>query len=567
MRATYLRPETGQIEGCFDGLFHEAEKNSKNGNVGMLDSAATADFTTSALAESGSGAIQLPPQVQRVMNRLKDGDRHRVLDSVLMGMSVYKHEHGCLPTADVIEAALSQGFSAGFGFDPQGHVLDSAGKPLLDGLGTSEHSDPISAFPNRIVVAILSALAEAVPFATYLPADIGSNEARLGIVSHQAGSTFGGYTAGDLMDGINIGQPYLGSERRLTLTLAVGRDTAAGQFTTQLTGGDGVQVLRGRTIVFVNGYPVAAEAPNVNSGIANSPISGVANIAGTQYAVSGYIVIASGVVSLNFSPALPVNSVVESEAFIDYEASPGLSPEMISQVQTYTLYASPWRARARQTIDSKTQYQNEISMDLQSETLIAIRNQFANERHYNCLRKAMSIAQNRQFTFDFAYSIQIGHKMRAQIWQDSQAIIGQADQTMANDTMDHGITHMYVGENVAAQFRGLPAEIWEPSGIVARPGIYRLGRLFGIYDVYYTPRVVAEADANAQILAIGRSTQPARCPLVLGDAVPPTYMPLAFNDDFRFGQGFYARNFTSVNPHQPSASGAALINITNLFGS
>jgi hypothetical protein len=238
----------------------------------------------------------------------------------------------------------------------------------------------------------------------------------------------------------------------------------------------------------------------------------------------------------------------------------------VTQVSTHSLFASPWRALADQTVDSKTQYGNELGLDLQSENLMAIRNQFAMERHYAALVKLLALAQNNQATYAFAWSTQGAEKTRARIWQDAMAVIGVVDQQMAEDTMDHGISHMYVGKTIAAQLQSLPEDIFIKSGIQVKPGIFRLGRLFGRYEVYYTPKIVLEnvGAGTAQILCIGRSTQVARCPIVMGDAVAPTYMPLAMQQDMKYRQGFYARNFTAVNPHIPSAKGAALINITGL---
>ena len=105
-----------------------------------------------------------------------------------------------------------------------------------------------------------------------------------------------------------------------------------------------------------------------------------------------------------------------------------------------------------------------------------------------------------------------------------------------------------------------------PSGVAARAGVYRIGRLFGKYDCYYSPKVVSQATdrTTAKVLAVGRSTNVARCPIVLGDAVAPTFLDLNMNDDLKAQQALYSRDFTKVNPHQPSALGCALINITNL---
>lgn len=548
-RAQYLDPQAENVENFCDSVYSQAV-----GESAVLDSA-TATRTSKELLAGAD--LKLPPAVEEVMNLMPDEERHRVLDAVQFGMKIHEREHACLPTADLIIAALQQGVSASKNLDAKGRVLDS--------VGSTAHHDQISAQPNRIVVAITSALAEAIPFATYLPTDIGSNEARLGIVSHLAGSNFGSYTQNEIMDGVNIGKTYLAAERRITLTLDAERDAAAGAFTTQVSSGSAMAMLRGRTKILVNGYPCAYESYNTAATAANSQITGGIKIGATDYSITGHVVVATGVVTITaISPAFPVGTVVEAEGVIDYEANPALAPSIMTQVSTYSLFASPWRALADQTIDSKTQYSNELSLDLQSENLMAIRNQFSMERHYAALFKLKALAVNSSRTYNFAWTTQGTEKTRARIWQDAMAVIGVADQVMAEDTMDHGISHMYVGKNVAAQLQSLPSDLFVSSGIQVRPGIFRLGRLFGRYEVYYTPKLITETSTTSQILCIGRSAQVARCPIVLGDAVAPTYMPLSMQTDMKYRQGFYARNFTEVNPHQASAMGAALINITDM---
>lgn len=547
-RAQYLDPNAAELETFLDSA-HARARDGQDGTA--LDSARVGEVGAEIVKEG-----KLPASLQAVINQMPEKDRSRVLDSVLIGAEIYRKEHGVMPTGDLLQAALQQGSVAGRELDAHGRVLDA--------VGSTDHHDQISAQPNRIVVAITSAIAEAIPFATYLPTDIGSNEARLGIVSHQAGSLFGGYTQGELLDGVNVGKPYISSERRIALALASDRLTATGKVTGVVGGNEDTPLLRGRTIVLVNGFPSAYESHNTSSSAANSPISGGVNLGGVDYAVSGSVTVATGAVSLAFTPALPADTAVEVEGFIDYEKAPDLTPRIITQVQTFSLFANPWRVIADQTVDSKTQYSNELSLDLQSENLMAIRNQFGMERHYASLAKLKALAISNARTYDFDWSGQKSDKTRSKIWQDFLAVLTVSDQVMAEDTMDHGITHLYVGKILAGQFATLSREIFEPSGITARPGIFRLGRLYGRYEVYYTPKGLTETNSTAQMLCIGRSVQVARCPIVLGDAVAPTYLPLAMNIDMKYRNAFYARNFTGVNPHQPSAKGAALINVTNL---
>jgi len=156
-------------------------------------------------------------------------------------------------------------------------------------------------------------------------------------------------------------------------------------------------------------------------------------------------------------------------------------------------------------------------------------------------------------------------KTRAMIVQDMQGILSALSQQMAINTMAYGISHLYVDQYMAGIFQSLPSEMWEGSGVQVRPGIYRVGRLFNQYEVYYAPKVVpAYSGGTSAILCFGRAPDVTRNPFILGDAVPPTVIPLGVGTDLRRGAGFYARNFTDVNPHLPSSLGCAILTVQDI---
>ena len=64
----------------------------------------------------------------------------------------------------------------------------------------------------------MSAMAEAIPFAGYVPADIGSNEAKSLILHNRAKSSWGGYAANGAIDGTFNGEPYMMPNRLIALT-------------------------------------------------------------------------------------------------------------------------------------------------------------------------------------------------------------------------------------------------------------------------------------------------------------------------------------------------------------
>lgn len=547
----YFKRETAEVAQFVDNLKDNAVK------AGTFDSAAAADFI--ATASNQNSGVKVPETLQVVLDEAKGDDAALVTRAILDGVSAYESQHGIAAPADVIEQALHLAFA----------TTDSARRKFSLDSASSAHHDALSLQPNRAIVAILSAMGDAIPFAHYLPADIGSNEAVLAIMSHNAGNTYGRYAEGGLMDGSLSGDTYVSSSRINKSMPVVDTGAVTGKLTTIQTtdetcdaGAAAVKLLRGRSLVYVNGVLAAKEVDSTGSG--NSPVSGNITIAGTNYVIGGTINTDTGVYALTTTPKMPVTIPVVVEGFIDYERAPELTPSIITAVNTYKLHAKPWRVTTHQTIDSRTQMANELGLDPYSESVIAIQAQFANERHYEVLAKARRLAANNQVDYDFEWAARSPQMNRAMLWIDFGHVLAAASQQMALDTMNHGITHLYVGKNVAAQFMSLPREIFEPSGVAERPGIFRIGRLFGRFEVYYTPKGITESDTASQILCVGRATDVTRNPFILGDAVPPTVIPLSVGADLKQGAGFYARNFTAVNPHGPSSLGCALINITNL---
>jgi hypothetical protein len=553
-KLTYHKTETQEAAAFASQLKESAAPG------GTFDSVAANEFISGAINQNEG---MVPQNMQILFDEMDADGRAKVSRAILDGISGYELAHGTEAPGDLIEQALHSAYATSDHAKKEFHLatMDSA---------SSNHADNLSLQPNRAIVAILPVFSEAIPWAHYLPSDIGSNEAKLAILSHQAGNAYGAYAAGGLMDGSLSGDAYITSSRIHKTTSNAGAHTGqltsvqATDETCQAAGGSAVAVnlLRGRSIVYVNGQVAAREISQSGSG--NSTVSGSITISGTAYQIGGTINTDTGVIALTSTPALDNAVPVVVEGFIDYERMPQLTPSIITAVETFPLFAKPWRVTTHQTIDSRTQMSNELGLDPYTESIIAIQGQVGNERHYDALRKARRLGLNNTDTFDFAWATQGAQKVRAQVLQDFSAKLCAKSQQMAIDTLSHGISHLYVDANFMAQLMGLPRDLFQPSGLPERAGIYRIGRLFGRYEVYYTPKVLTDSNSASQVLCIGRANDVTRNPVVLGDAVPPTVLPLSMNADMKTGAAFYARNYTEVNPHAPSAMGVALINITNM---
>jgi hypothetical protein len=546
LQREYFNAKTAEVSQYAENLRDNASRE------GTFDSAAAASLRT-------DNAVAVPEKLQAVLDEAGDS-ASQIEKAVFDGIGIYEAAHGVSVPADVVEQAIHAAYN---------NTSDQRRRIALDS-ATSLHHDQLSLQPNRAVVSILSIFAEAIPFAHYLPADIGSNEAKLAIMSHKAGSTFGAYTQNGLMDGINSGGSYLSSARTDSTTFDGTAAAATGKVTAvQLNEDDcdpaagDLKVLRGRSMVYINGQVVARENLT-GSGSGNNSISGSATIGGTTYAIAGTINTDTGAYSLTATPNMPNGTKAFVTAFIDFEANPALTPTILSAVDVFSLYATPWRVKARHSIDSRYQMANELGLDPAGEAVIAMQGQFSNERHYDALTKGKRLGALNPGTFDLNYTTRSDQLVRSDMWRDFAYPLALASQRMAIATMAYGVTHLYVGQRVASQLLSLPGDMFQPSGIPPRAGIYRLGRLFGQYEVYFTPKGLNETSTTAEVLAVGRAADVARNPIVLGDSVSPMVVPLATGDDMSNGTAFYARTFTEVNPHGASSQGFSLITITGL---
>jgi len=554
------------------GNFLTALKGVATKEEGMaLDSASVADFMSSVNNQSASiNGFELPDSMKALQDELRPEQFANIIKAALDGASAYRYEHGCELPPDVLESAFAQAYSttrhaAKKHHLPKSHALDSA---------SNEASDPLALQTNRAVSSILSTTMSACPFAMYLPFDIGSNEAKLVIVSHQAGYETGQYSKSDSLDGANSGDVFMSAERVHTGT----RGTPSGlavAYTGKLTkkqltratcdqaAGD-LKLLKTRAVAYVNGQRAAVERdPGV--------ISGSITIGSVTHTLAGTINNDTGNFSITVtaSSGAPLGAAlpVLVKSYIDFERDASVTPSIITHAEPYIIHANEYRGFVSVTPGAKTQMSNELGIDPTTQSMVTMQNHTVNERHYNALFWLSQLSRQNADTFSFDWNERKLQMNVASIFNDMQVPINELSQQMVLDTFSYGIKYGYVTRKMAGLISGLPMTIFEPSGIAPRPGVYRVGRLFGVIDIYYCPKVdiIAETSTASTMLFIGGAMEAARCPVVFGDAVAPIIQPLGIGSDMKSGFTMYSRNFTEVNPHIPSSKGCARLDVTNLI--
>jgi uncharacterized Zn-binding protein involved in type VI secretion len=552
----------------------------------LLDSASSAHTPH---AGSFDELAALRPLLDRMPH---DSQRHALFDSIKSGVEIYAAQHGRKPGADVLNYALGIVFQDSFNPLAVKNATSHsslANQPLLDS-ASSAHHDNYSLMPNQIIAAVLGVFDTAIPFAQYVPVNIGSNEALIAPISFSAANSVGNRATGDSLTGINAGAMAMGSERVIdlkvpaaggtgpftaTVTAQFGKRGTATEFTPAAVSATNyiTPLLRGRAYVTVNGIPVARESSQNGSG--NSALAGTATlmVAGvpTSFAITGTVNDATGDISVSSAPALPANTKLHATVYVDFEnkANASVVPMVKVDATRYSIFASPAHGAVDITQSARTQFSNELGLDPRAQALVGLRTEYSISRLITALNKMSLVASSNSTTYDFDFASQKQQKNRAQIMVDFCVKIAGESQKMANRSGDQGITHIFVTGIMRDMFLGMEAGLFVSSGVTDTAGIYRLGTLQGKYEVYYSPTVLkdtsAAGGATSTVLCIGRGSNPVFAPILVGDAVAPMLFQASTTASGTATDGFYARTFTEINPDPRFAGNACEIVVSNLL--
>jgi len=536
----------------------------------FLDSvSAASDAIETAI--TGQNSLGVPDGFAQLLDEVGTAGKAPVIAAFLDSIADYETQHNQAPSPDLLEFTLNAAYqqtrnNIKRNYAAAGAILDDASNMLPEN-GAMQ--------ANRAIVSITTALTSAIPWATTLPTDIGSGEAKLIIVNHNATNHFGQYEAGANIDGINSGRAYITSSRFDKIVIGAG-GTGTGQLTSVQTDSDNcaavagdvvaVKLVKGASVVYANGHQVAKE---VTTQTAVSNLSGSVTLSNVTYSLSGTVNTDTGEISVASSPALPNGSELIVEGIIDYNRQSAIIPSIGLDSSVYSLFASPWRASAMVGVDARTQFNNEAGIDPMSQLMAALQRQLMNEKHYLALTYGRRLALENQASFAIDTWLATGAQTREQSIENISIPLGAVSQKMAVNTNSYGVSHVYCGQKVKSWLNLLKnSSRFVSSGIRDYPGIHRIGTLDGIYEFYYSPSINETTDGNdittAELLCVGQSQDVARSAVVMGQAVSPLLLPTNRTLNLDEGVGYFEKTFIKPNPHTPSAKGFALITLTGL---
>lgn len=490
-------------------------------------------------------------------NKTNKDDRYSVKQAILDGIEDYKRMHGVEPSVEVVTSAVRQGK----------FYLDDilSGEPSAN----SQASNSRALVPRDAIISIRAAIMSSIPFAHYLPADT-RGEAKFILVTHSSGNKCGMYKADTLLDGLAGGDVFIRSDRTHKMESS-DQATYTGKITPIMTSLDTCDqaaqphpLYSARSELIVNGIVVATSQMSTSE---KDNFSGVFSLHDKEISItSATINIKTGEATVTFNPALEANDEVKVRGYLNVEANSAnySSPEIKTDTFTRSLWATPYRAKVVVTPEALSQFQNEIGVDPKFEGIMVARSLLSQENLYKALSDGCEIGKHNGLsaTFDYNWSEAGKNKSTAEITAELLAMIGKISQDMANTNGSHGVSHIYVDEKVRAILLALDPKYFVPSGIEDRAGAYRLGRLAGKYEVYYTPKGLR---TGTNMLLIGaNASNSAFNPVIIGDATPPQIQPANPTvDSPNSGSWLLGKAFLSQNPYSDYAKSYASITVTN----
>lgn len=573
--------------GRFMGKIRESEKS--NSGLALFDSIEDQ---------------HIPQCLKNIFDGIGDTPKNRahIMQGINIGRAAYREKSGGQePTDAMIACAISAGAALHYRgvegtskseFDSvSGAVVGESDK--FDNFNV-DHHEAISIVPAMTVVTIATALANSLPIVAMLPNPIGSNEVPLVYARMTAGSTMGGFTQGDFLDGDKASRAYLENRFRFAMALDTGTtykvtprvhylDYAA---KTPDTGTPVAPFQGGRVVIKVNGVEVANDRSRDNTkksgSTAMTAITGVVIAATPVLVTSGSANLDTHLITVVFSAALPVGAIVTAHVIFDYERKDPTTKQLILHPPTVdmaleydSVLAGASRTSLEASIDSITQMQNELGVGFLPAALALVQNKFYFEQTLRLLDEAKERAENNGRTATFDMSRGVSGDLAAG-FNTTAELMGEVSKTIAAAMLDINQTtgasasafDLFVSNKGAVFFDSMNADHFDRANtnFASHTQIVRIGSLKNGVNVYHIPTstgLLTDATGASEMLLVARSAEAAKSTFVGHMPVPPM-VTTAQPSEFTTNIGVYARVAADMNPISRFADQACLIAITNM---
>lgn len=571
-----------------------AQRAAKDENGNIQSHIAAFDSVTTIETGDRRGEKDLgllPTSLQSLFDSIDSEDgRSMILRGLEIGIQNYKNANGGeMPSSALIASGLSAGAMVLNAKEKDKHC-----KQMFDSL-TYDHAEALSIVPSVVLATIATRIATGLPIIAYLPNPTGSNEVPVVYGRLTATRDWGALSANDYLDGDKSGHPYIDSRRQfamsnggsgLVYTVTPRVHYSSYSALTPDTGSTAAPFIAGRVRILVNGVEVghdrSKDHPTKTGTSTLQAVQGVTLESTAILLASGTASLSTHLITATFTATLPANAVVTAEVILDFERKDSNNALILGSagvdilLEGKSIYAYPIQTTVIASTGAMSNMQRELNIDARAAGVAVVQAKFYLEQTIYLLRQAKAIgkAYGRTLAFDASRGVTGGaasaYNTSAQLMSEFKSVLGQAKIAINKDVGNSISTFdMYCTDKGSILF-GRLAELKGyteiPNIVGAADAITRIGYFDDGTNVYHVPSqngLFTETTTTAEVMVIGRSSEPAKSMFVGFTAVPPILRDYDVSA-FEVGVAIYSRNAADINPLSRFGQQVAVINMTNL---
>lgn len=384
---------------------------------------------------------------------------------------------------------------------------------------------------------------------TYIPAQ--ANECEIFEIKRVAGSNFGDYKLGDVLDNSAYGQ-YSSLNQIYAFPAGEQPDGALKAFVYD-SANAGFNVAapfkKGSVKVWLDGAIVATEVAGQTG-----KVYGTTTIGGNEVVINGTITAASGKVELTTSVALGAGQLMLLEYDVDIEKAPELIPLIGNDMTSYLLRPHESVLAVEHNIQSYWTMNREYGIDYRSMQMSELRNYLAYEKDVRNLRK-MILAISKTYTFDL--KVEAGQYFKEH-YETLHKLLLVISQEMQAKTEVSGLVGLYCGPQASAVIKSLGAPHFQMvEGYRQVNRVHYVGKLFGQFKIFEVPVEIEVIKGVPQTklgtfdcLCYARGDGHAEAGIVVGDAVPATIYSHNVNAALKDRNTIWELAYCDIHPNQ-----------------
>lgn len=593
-------------------ILNASERNPSANGAALLDSLTT-----------GENKLEIPSELKKLFDYLKKGEdsstvnmldslqlptdrknmllieqKNHVVSGIQKGVAAYqKRNGGDMPSQGLIASALQEA----------GNMLDE----LAISADSSAH---IATVPALTLVTIASRIANGLSIVAMLPNTIGSQTLPLVNVRHVARNNRGHFKEGDYLDGDKAAAQFIDSYFEFAMNSANNKVFTVKPTVAYLDNSrdpdpnaSSLPFVKGGVSILVNGVLIALDKATASSQSNSSQLVGIPNqnlkVGGVDVKLSGAATVnySTNEITVEFLNALPADTEVTATVFADYERESNGRPviqepslNIITEKGDLNAYAI--RSSYTATVESITQMQAELGVDVRASLIALVSGKLILEQNMRLLSRAKRIAKSNNLVYQA--DISRGTDMTAAFNNTrDQAVELIPTIKMAvmgiNTASCNAATgyDLFVAGRMAVLFDSLPDDtryVPTNAAVGANNQIVRIGTLQGSINVYSVPEtsdfqlfasgfknIVIEHDPTtntddetvtvsyAEMLLVARNSEAAKS-IFVGHTPCPVIAREYLGEKFKSGVTYFARQCVEINPIRLYANQAAVIEAINL---